>query len=221
MTTSPQPSPLISLNNVRCERDDRVLFEKLRCEVSTGDIVQIQGPNGAGKTSLLRIILGLSQEFEGDVSWRGEPMAKSLIDFRQNLLYIGHLPAINRSLTPIENLQWFCSLSNQSDIKGLENALSAVGLRGYEHIPGHHLSAGQHRRVALARLYVSQASLWILDEPFTAIDVQGVDRLRQLFASHVERGGAVVLTTHQDLGLKSVKILDLANFIPSKSKDVA
>ena len=221
MSSSPQSQSLLTLNKLRCERDDRVLFDQLACEISAGDIVQIHGPNGSGKTSLLRIILGLSQEFEGEICWRGEPMAKGLVDFRQNLLYIGHLPAINRSLTPIENLQWFGSLGGQAVFKALEDALAAVGLRGYEDIPGHHLSAGQHRRVALARLYLSQAQLWILDEPFTAIDVHGVDKLRQLFANHAQQGGAVILTTHQDLGLDRVKLLDLADFVPTRKKEVA
>ncbi len=221
MSSSQTTSPLLNLSKLRCERDDRVLFEQLECEIAAGDVVQIQGPNGSGKTSLLRIILGLSQEFEGDIQWRGQPMAKSLIDFRQNLLYIGHLPAINRSLSPLENLQWFGCLSGEVTIEALESALTAVGLRGFEDVPGHHLSAGQHRRVALARLYLSKAQLWILDEPFTAIDVQGVDKLRQQFAKHVEQGGAVIVTTHQDLGIDGVKMLDLADFIPARKKEVA
>jgi heme exporter protein A len=214
-------SPILELQNLRCERDERVLFEGLNCQIDKGDIVQVQGPNGSGKTTLLRIVLGLNGGFTGDIHFRGVPVAAQRLQFRQQLLYIGHLPAVNRSLTPLENLRWFDQLHGHKTDTGLLEALKAVGLRGFEDVPGHHLSAGQHRRVALARLYLSRASLWVLDEPFTAIDTQGVDKLRTLFATHVGQGGTILLTTHQDLGLERVSILNLDDFRPVLSREVA
>ena len=212
-------TPILELRNLRCERDERVLFEGLNCQLSAGDIVQVQGPNGSGKTTLLRIVLGLNVESSGELFFRGEPMAREVLAFRQALLYIGHLPAINRSLSPLENLRWFAQLQGHNAEVSLEQALNAVGLRGFEDVPGHHLSAGQHRRVALARLFLSQAQVWVLDEPFTAIDTQGVDELRALFARHLESGGVILLTTHQDLGIDRVKPLNLADFRPGSTKE--
>lgn len=207
-------SPVLELQHLRCERDERVLFEGLNCQINAGDIVQIQGPNGSGKTTLLRILLGLNTDFDGEIYFRGDSISKQRLIFRQQLLYIGHLPAINRSLTPLENLRWFDQLQGHRPGTSLHEALKAVGLRGFEDVPGHHLSAGQHRRVALARLFLTRAALWVLDEPFTAIDTQGVDKLRELFSSHVAEGGAILLTTHQDLGVERVKIVNLGDFRP-------
>ncbi len=209
-------NPILELKDLRCERDERVLFEGLNCRINAGDIVQVQGPNGSGKTTLLRIVLGLNLSFSGEIFYRGEPLSKQWLMFRQQLLFIGHLPAINRSLSPLENLRWFASLQGEKPSISLAEALKAVGLRGFEDSPGYHLSAGQHRRVALARLYISNSSIWVLDEPFTAIDVEGVNALRNLFASHVEKGGMVLLTTHQELSLEQVKVLNLGDYRPQR-----
>lgn len=214
-------TPLLDIQNLRCERDDRILFEGLDWTILPGDIVQVRGPNGSGKTSLLRILLGLNPEYSGDILFKGEPLNKNELVFRQQLLFIGHLPAVNRSLTPIENLRWFTQLHAVQDEPSLEGALKSVGLRGFEDTPGHHLSAGQHRRVALARLYLSSAKLWVLDEPFTAIDVQGVDNLREKLNHHTASGGSVIITTHQDLGLHQVKVLDLADYKPVSKRNAA
>ena len=214
-------SPILEFQNLRCERDERVLFEGLSCQIDSGAIVQVQGPNGSGKTTLLRIVLGLNAGFTGDILFHGVPIAPQRLQFCQQLLYIGHLPAINRSLTPLENLRWFDQLQGHKSDTSLMEALKAVGLRGFEDVSGHHLSAGQHRRVALARLFLTRALLWVLDEPFTAIDTQGVDKLRALFADHVARGGTVLLTTHQDLGLERVQLLNLGDFRPGSNRKAA
>jgi len=214
-------SPLLELQNLRCERDERVLFEGLSCTLDAGEIVQVQGPNGSGKTTLLRIVLGLNPSYTGEILFRGQALQSQWLLFKQQLLFIGHLPAINRSLSPVENLQWFVRLYGAKTDASLEIALQAVGLRGFEEVPGYHLSAGQHRRVALARLYLTTAQCWVLDEPFTAIDTQGVDSLRTLFQQHADAGGTILLTTHQDLGLDRVKLLNLADFRPNLQADVA
>ena len=214
-------TPLLSLHNLRCERDDRVLFANLNYEIGKGDIVQVQGPNGSGKTTLLRILLGLNNDYSGELRFEGQPLNAKLLEFRQQLLYIGHLPAISRSLSPVENLRWFGHLHGADPSNSLEDALRAVGLRGFEDVPGHHLSAGQHRRVALARLYLSQTSLWVLDEPFTAIDTLGVDKLRAHMANHTANGGTIILTSHQALDLDQLRLLDLADFRPQPTREVA
>ena len=165
------------------------MFSNLSFEVRPGQLIQIEGANGAGKTSLMRILAGLSRYgFEGRVQ-RHAPM-----------LFLGHHAAVKALLTPRENLAWHVSGEGAFSDREIEDALAKVGLYGYEDVPSHALSAGQHRRVNLARLYLSTSPLWLLDEPFTAIDVKGVEELEALKVEHVKRGGAVVLTSHQALG---------------------
>jgi len=205
----------LRLNNLSCERDERTLFSGLSAEFSAGEVVQIAGANGAGKTTLLRIICGLSSFHEGEVTWLGK--SSSSYEFRSSVLYLGHAPGLNASLTPMENLKWFYGLCGMQSPAAVEqnldtlirNALANTGMRGYEDVPCRQLSAGQQRRVSLARLYCSQAPLWVLDEPFTAIDKSGVELLEQRFAEHALNGGIVMLTSHQPLNIDNVRCLDL------------
>lgn len=208
-------SPLLDMKNLSCERDGRLLFAGLSKSINRGDIVQIRGPNGAGKTSLLRILLGIASDFGGELRWQGVKLQEALLDFRNHLLYIGHTPAIKRTLTPRENLQWYSDQERGHLQISIADALAEVGLMGYEDVPCFQLSAGQLRRVALARLFLTPAPVWILDEPFTAIDVDGVAALQERFREHCLGGGVVVLTTHQELNLDNVQFLDLLDFIPT------
>ena len=164
-----------------------------------GQLWQIEGPNGAGKTSLIRILCGLSRYgFEGQVVSDEPP------------LYLGHQPAVKALLTPRENLAWHVSGDGVYTDTQIDSALARIGLFGYEDVPSHTLSAGQHRRVNLARLFLSNAPLWLLDEPFAAIDKEGVDELQTLLAAHIEHGGAVVMTSHQALQVNcDVRFLSL------------
>jgi heme exporter protein A len=188
------------IKGLRCERDERLLFRDLAFAVAAGDVVQIDGPNGSGKTTLLRILSGLSQQFDGELHWCGEPMSRAALSFRSDLFYLGHAPAVKALLTPLENLQW--SMGGETHTREATlAALKEVGLYGYEDVPCFSLSAGQQRRVALARLYLTTARLWILDEPFTAIDKSGVAALEWHISAHAERGGGVILTTHHALQL--------------------
>ncbi|UTW10015.1 cytochrome c biogenesis heme-transporting ATPase CcmA [Marinobacterium rhizophilum] len=200
--------PLLKVENLYCERDERVLFDGLSFAVGAGEVLQIEGQNGSGKTTLLRILGGLSRNYEGELYWRGEPMAEVVDEYRQDLLYFGHLPGVKATLTPQENLGWYAALQG-ADLASIDSALQQVGLRGYEDVPCHMLSAGQHRRVSLARLYLSQAALWILDEPFTAIDKKGVAQKEQLILRHAACGGTVILTTHHELQLDGLRRLNL------------
>ena len=192
---------LLRVDDLFCERDERVLFDGLSFELSAGEVVQIEGQNGSGKTTLLRILSGLSNHFEGDIFWKGEPMAEVRENFRQELLYFGHHPGVKAILTPEENLNWYAAMHPGIDREKIAYALKKVGLAGFEDSPCHTLSAGQNRRVSLARLYLSQAKLWILDEPFTAIDKQGVAEKEALVLEHAKQGGCVILTTHHQLGV--------------------
>lgn len=188
MPASPAGTPLLATLSLGLVRGGRELFRELSFEVYAGQLWQVEGPNGAGKTSLIRILCGLSRYgFEGKVERQLPP------------LYLGHQPAVKALLTPRENLAWHVSGDGLNTDEQIESALSRVGLYGYEDVPSHTLSAGQHRRVNLARLFLSKTRLWLLDEPFTAIDKAGVEELQSLLASHVDAGGAVVLTSHQTL----------------------
>ncbi|MBE9539164.1 MAG: cytochrome c biogenesis heme-transporting ATPase CcmA [Proteobacteria bacterium] len=181
---------MLAAANLSLIRGGRQLFSGLSFEVAAGDLVQIEGCNGAGKTSLIRILAGLSRYgFEGEVRRSAA------------ILYLGHHSAVKDMLSPRENLAWSVSGRGQYSIEEIDQALETVGLYGYEDVPSHALSAGQHRRVNLARLFLSDCPLWLLDEPFTAIDKAGVHSLEKLFVTHVRGGGAILLTSHQALAL--------------------
>ena len=196
------PKELLRVESLFCERDERVLFEGLNFSVSPGEIIQIEGPNGSGKTTLLRILSGLSGAYEGELFWKGETIFSARIDFLSNLLYLGHKPGVKAALTPVENLRALMGLRQNISDKQIHESLEKVGLHGYEDTPCHNLSAGQHRRVSLARLYLSNDALWILDEAFTAIDKAGVKALENLFEQRAEQGGTIILTTHHELQLE-------------------
>ncbi|ECY5206391.1 cytochrome c biogenesis heme-transporting ATPase CcmA, partial [Salmonella enterica subsp. enterica serovar Enteritidis] len=163
--------------------------------VEAGEWVQVTGGNGAGKTTLLRLLTGLARPDGGEVYWQGEPLRRVRDSFHRSLLWIGHQPGIKSRLTARENLHFF----HPGDGARLPEALAQAGLAGFEDVPVAQLSAGQQRRVALARLWLTRAALWVLDEPFTAIDVNGVARLTRRMAAHTAQGGMVILTTHQPL----------------------
>lgn len=189
---------MLKVSSLYCERDDRVLFENLDFSVTEGEILQIQGSNGSGKTSLLRILCGLNVDFEGEMYWQGDPVQKVRAEFYSGVFYMGHMPAINKTLSPFENLRWFCASRGVSD-KGISSALDDFGLAGYDDMPCYMMSAGQQRRVSLARMKLTRAKLWILDEPFTALDKKGVEELEAFLEQHTKEGGAVILTTHHSL----------------------
>lgn len=196
--------PLLSVVALGCERDERWLFDELDFTLNGGEILQIEGPNGSGKTTLLKILSGQFHDHDGEVLWRGQPTARVRDDFLGSLLYLGHQPGIKGTLTALENLAWYQALGGQPSLAATAEklaelawaALAAVGLAGFEDVPAQQLSAGQQRRIALARLHLTPRRLWVLDEPFTAIDAEGVLALESLLLAHVERGGSVVMTTH-------------------------
>ena len=210
----PLTSPVLQTVALACERDLRLLFDNLELRLASGDMVQISGPNGSGKTSLLRLLAGLMPPTDGQVLLNGKPLGEQRSELARNLLWIGHAAGIKDLLTPEENLAWLCALHQPAERDAIWQALAAVGLRGFEDVPCHSLSAGQQRRVALARLYLDSPPLWILDEPFTALDKQGVAQLEEHLAGHCERGGLVVLTTHHTLSRMPAgyRDIDLGNW---------
>lgn len=182
-----------------CERDFRLLFDQLSFTVSAGDVVQIVGHNGVGKTSLLRGIYGLNADVKGDFYWFDEAWPSCRYTLAERSLFLGHHAGVKAALSPRENLRWYFDLRQPVTIDRIDEALEKVGLAGYEETPCTHLSAGQHRRVALARLHLSEANVWILDEPFTAIDLDGVLALERQIEAFAANGGAVLLTSHHTL----------------------
>lgn len=214
-------TPLLQLQDLHCERDERELFSGLNLEVNSGDIVQVEGPNGSGKTTLLRILTTTSDDFEGKIYWQGESIRKTRLEYLNHLLYIGHLPGVKKALSPRENLNWFVGMYQGHQRCSIEYALEQVGLFGFEDIPSFNLSAGQLRRVALARLFLTPARVWILDEPFTAIDKQGVRNLEELMTEHASGGGCVLLTTHQELQLKKFRRINLSDYSNANSVNQA
>lgn len=211
---------LINVENLSAERDGRVLFSGLDFSVGTGQVVQVTGANGTGKTTLLRILCGLLPATAGEIYWRGKLSASQRYEFSRDVLFLGHAPGFKAGLSPRENLQWYFALRQHTTIDDIDKALAQVGLRGYEDTVCFQLSAGQQRRVALARLLVSSASLWVLDEPFTAIDKQGVGELETIIADHADSGGSVILTSHQDLSASAqVKQISLTAIETTSDSD--
>ena len=193
--------PLLELRNLYCERDDAPLFAPLSLTLRGGDVMQLEGANGVGKTSLLRCLGGLSSRYRGDLLWRGAPLQRQRPGFAADSIFLGHATGLKAALSCRENLLWWASLRGVDAGEELDAALARVGLVGYEDAPCYQLSAGQQRRVALARLFLAPAALWILDEPFTAIDRQGAAELEHWLSAQAQAGGAVLLTTHQTLHL--------------------
>lgn len=205
--------PLLQAVELSCERDDRVLFRQLNVSIVPGTLTRVEGPNGSGKTTLLRIFAGLSDAFSGEILWQGRPRPAMREWANRNTLYLGHRAGIKGLLTPLENLRALTFGRQTCSEALLRDALDGVGLGPWADVPCQNLSAGQKRRVALARLLFSDEPLWILDEAFTALDVEAVAALERLLTERVREGGAVVMTTHHepDLAmLQRVRLGDVA-----------
>ena len=202
-------SSLLTVNDLRFERDDIAVINDACLTLDDGEILQIEGPNGSGKTTLLRILTTALQPNGGEILYQGQILSKCRFDYLSNILFLGHQSALKLTLTAEENLSWITSELPGS--VSVLNALERVGLRGYSDIPCHSLSAGQQRRVALARLLLSNAKIWFLDEPFAALDGQGVQFVEQCMERHVNGGGAVMLTTHQPIRMESVRRYSLVD----------
>ncbi len=196
---------------IECVRGERRLFHDLSFSVGRGQLVHVSGTNGRGKTSLLRILCGLHTPYSGSVHWKGSPIGSTAEEFHRDLCYVGHLNGMKEELTPLENLVISTTLAGaRANETLLLAALDTFGIEDCADLPVRHLSQGQRRRVALARLALASASpLWILDEPFNALDSAAVVKLQRLLAKHVQAGGMIVMTTHLDLAIEGVEPLHL------------
>jgi len=201
---------MLSATDLSCVRGDRSLFAGIDFAVGAGEWLHVRGANGSGKTSLLRLLAGLSQPAHGEIRWDGKRVKDDTQAFRSELLYLGHHAAVKEELTALENLQLASELDGDALPRAeAEAALQRFGLKGREDLPVRFLSAGQKRRVLLARLVTRRAKLWVLDEPFTALDTRAVQLLGMLIGEHLGQGGMAVVTSHQAIPIAGGKGLDL------------
>ena len=196
---------LIRTENLCFERDEIKVIDRINLELNSGDLLQVEGCNGSGKTTLLRLLTTAIKPTSGRIFYQGKKLSDCRYEYCSNIIFIGHQIALKERLTPVENLNWLSPIGLSQD--SINRALDLVGLRDFETAPSWSLSAGQKRRVALARLILSNAKIWFLDEPFTAIDTQGIGLMRQLIDDHVSKGGAVVFSTHQSVDMKNICLL--------------
>ena len=201
---------MLTATGLTCVRGERRLFSGLDLAVAPGEWLHVQGENGAGKTSLLRMLTGLAHAEAGEIRWNGESIRVLGEDYRRDMLFLGHHGALKEELTPLENLGLAAALDGEELAeKDALDVLRRFGLRGREELPVRFLSAGQKRRVLLARLVTRKAKLWVLDEPFTALDVKAVDMLAGLIGEHLSDGGMAVLTSHQAMPIAGCKVVKL------------
>ena len=193
---------MFSVSNLSCSRGDKRLFSGVSFALQPGQWLHLEGDNGVGKTSLLRLACGLSALEQGEIQWQGQPVSQNSDEFRANLAYLGHQLALKEDLTPLENLRADAAIAGRAlSLADAKSALVQLGLKGREHLPVRVLSQGQKRRAALARLWVSSAKLWILDEPFVALDNAAQNVLSEVINSHLSKQGMVLLTSHQAVSL--------------------
>jgi heme exporter protein A len=195
----------LEADGLECIRDDRSLFSDLAFRLEVGQALLLEGRNGSGKTSLLRILCGIRLPDAGRVSWCGTDINRLGPDYHEHTAYVGHRDGIKQDLTPLENLAMARALGKPSGTR-LEAVLEQVDLYGYEDVLTRNLSAGQQRRLALARLLVVDAPLWILDEPFTSLDVHGIGLIEGLLETHTRNGGMLAMTSHHTVNLVNTPV---------------
>jgi len=197
-------------NALTCVRGERTLFTGLNLEVSAGEWLHVRGENGIGKTSLLRLLSGLTKPAAGEIFWNEQLISADPSEYHRNLLFLGHRDSLKEDLSALENLSIATALDGITvSEEEILLALHRFGLRGREDLPVNCLSAGQKRRVLLARLLLRQAKLWILDEPFNALDVRAVEMLSELILEHTASGGMAIMTSHQEIPMPNGRVVQL------------
>jgi heme exporter protein A len=200
----------LEAREITCVRGERELFSGLSLKVLPGQCLHIRGENGVGKTSLLRLLTGLGSPESGEVLWSGHSIKKDASEYQSKLLFLGHRDALKEDLSALENLRMYAAIDGIALSE--HDALASLwrfGLKGREDLPVNFLSAGQKKRVLMARMLTRRAQLWILDEPFNALDAHAVQELQDLMVEHLEGGGLLVLTSHQPLAIPGLRALDL------------
>ena len=197
----------LTVNNLSCQRGYNLLFENLSFNLSPGEVLRISGPNGSGKTSLLKIISGLNSSESGSITYNQSEVSSE--KYQLETLYLGHYAPLSSELSCIENLEYLTNLSTEIISPNFHNALKEVGLKNYKHELAGNLSAGQKRRIALSLLFISQSKVWLLDEPFTSLDSDGIKIIESQIEKHRLEGGVCILTTHQDCDIKNLREISL------------
>ncbi|MCO5054063.1 heme ABC exporter ATP-binding protein CcmA [Thermomonas sp.] len=194
MSDSSAAPPLLAAHGLAFSRDEVPVFGPLEFAVGRGEALLVQGSNGAGKTTLLRVLAGLLRADAGTIRLKDTAADPALR--AQQIAYLGHLPGLKADLSALQNLRWLCGLHGQHLGLALEAALALVGLAGFEDAPLRSLSAGQKKRLGLARLWLSPAPLWLLDEPYANLDLEGIQLVNRMVEAHLRDGGAALITTH-------------------------
>jgi len=193
--------------NLGCTRGDRRLFKGLNFSIKPGELIELRGANGSGKTSLLRILCGLATPAEGEVRWQGKNIRWLGEEYSSAVSYLAHQNGVKDELSAIENLRISCGVAgNVLSTANAEKFLERVGLSRQRNLPARSLSAGQRRRVALARLLTSRAKVWILDEVLTSLDDAAIRLSRQFIGDHLSKGGLAIIATHQELDLAAARV---------------
>jgi len=199
----------LAVRDLSCSRNDRILFSGLDFSVQSGQLLHIEGENGSGKTSLLKALCGFIEPEQGEVLWQGGNIRQAIDEYHANMLYVGHTNGIKTGLTCVENLRFASALAASVRTSDLSTVLQHYGLGQYEDTLAQLLSSGQRRRLALARLSVCNARLWILDEPFTSLDDKGKSLQKSMFQQHLLSGGIIILTSHEQINWESVNSIKI------------
>ncbi len=208
MTDSPTPPPpLLAARGLSFARNEQTVFGPLDFAVDAGEALLVRGDNGAGKTTLLRVLAGLLRAERGDIEIDGHRPGHR--DRSRAIAYLGHLPALKADLSALENLRFLCGLHGKRPRQTLEGAMGIVGLAGYEDALARQLSAGQKKRLSLARLWLSPAPLWLLDEPYANLDLEGIHLVNRMISAHLREGGAALVTTHGAYAAPPVRTREL------------
>jgi len=208
MTEIANAPPLLAARGLSFSRDDRPVFESLDFDVDAGEALLVQGGNGAGKTTLLRVLAGLLEADGGTVAVAGTPVARAMR--AGTMAYLGHLPGLKADLDAVENLEFLARLQGCRESQDVARALALVGLAAHAHLPVRQMSAGQKKRLSLARLWMSPARLWLLDEPYANLDLQGIELVNRMVRAQLDDGGAALVTTHGAYAAPPVRTRELA-----------